>query len=87
MIPGIDCQSVFNLSFTAVRVQFELRRFADTHRLPRIYMVLRCFIQPSAGYLTPEVAGLGGTNLHQRRNELFAKHNLLIMKDLCFATP
>ena len=41
MIPGVDCQSAFNLCVTAVRVQFELRRFADTHRLARIYMVLR----------------------------------------------
>jgi hypothetical protein len=41
MIPGVKCQSAFNLRVTAVRVQFESRRFADTHRLTKIYMVLR----------------------------------------------
>ena len=45
------------------------------------------FLRPLAGYLAPEVAGLGGTNLHQPRNELFVKHNLLITRDLYFETP
>jgi hypothetical protein len=50
-------------------------------------MVLRGFMRSLAGKCVPEVAVLRGTNLHQPRNELIVKYNLLIMKDLCFATP
>ena len=93
MIPGVDCQRTLNLRVTAVRVQFELRRFAGTHRLARIYMVLRGLYGLWPGIWVerlrcwvPEIAVLGGTNLHGIDLQAVSKHKSHNINKMRFAT-
>ena len=87
MTPRVDCHFSLNLIVTVVRGLDRLpQNCGYTSPCEDLYGAAR-FIRPLAGWRTPEVAGLGGTNLHLPSNKLITKHNLFIMKELCFETP